>query len=329
MKISIVIPIYNVERWLPKCLDSVLSQTLADFEVLCVDDGSTDGSAAILEEYSQRDGRIKVFHQENAGAGSARNHGLDEATGEYVVFMDPDDFYPVFDVLEKLYNAVTASGCQIAGGRLCHFSEDEIGRVTSWIAGDPFPHFGVVPYREYQTPYWYYCYIYSRELLERVHLRFPPYRRFQDPPFFIRAMLEANDFFAIEDVVYCWRIGHKQVAWDADKCRLLREHFGGALEVLRLAEENALDKIFLKIVKQSFKLVDRESRYQSVKDIFGFIAQEAAETRLLPGWRKFQIVKYFLREEKFLFRLMRFIEFPNNFQCTGFQVTQLFYKISS
>lgn len=91
LQFSIVIPVYNVEPYLKACLDSVLAQTFADWEAICVDDGSTDGSAAILDDYAQRDGRFKVVHQLNRGPSEARNVGLDLVSGDYITFLDSDD----------------------------------------------------------------------------------------------------------------------------------------------------------------------------------------------------------------------------------------------
>ena len=91
MTLSVIIPVYNAQRYLCKCLDSVLAQTQRDFEIICVDDGSTDGSAATLAEYAARDPRVRVLTQGNAGQGSARNRGLSAAAGEFVYFMDADD----------------------------------------------------------------------------------------------------------------------------------------------------------------------------------------------------------------------------------------------
>lgn len=92
-KVSVIIPVYNVEAYLRQCLDSVLNQTLRDIEVICVDDGSTDGSAAILGEYAEKDLRIKVVAQPNTGAGAARNAGLALAKGEWLSFFDADDAF--------------------------------------------------------------------------------------------------------------------------------------------------------------------------------------------------------------------------------------------
>lgn len=91
-KVSIIVPVYNVEQYLQKCLDSILSQTLSDIEVICVDDGSTDNSLKILYDYQRKDNRIHVVSQENAGPGAARNKGIELSQGEYIGFVDADDF---------------------------------------------------------------------------------------------------------------------------------------------------------------------------------------------------------------------------------------------
>ena len=91
-KISIIIPMYNVEKYLRRCLDSVQNQTFSDFQAICVDDGSPDNSGEIAEEYAARDKRFVVVHKENGGLSDARNAGMPYATGEYIMFLDSDDF---------------------------------------------------------------------------------------------------------------------------------------------------------------------------------------------------------------------------------------------
>lgn len=91
MKFSVVIPVYNVAPYLRGCLDSLLAQTFVDWEVICVDDGSTDGSGAILDEYASHDKRFRIVHQKNAGVSAARNTGLEKVLGEWITFIDPDD----------------------------------------------------------------------------------------------------------------------------------------------------------------------------------------------------------------------------------------------
>ena len=113
VKISVIIPVYNVENYLAKCLDSLLNQTLQDTEIICINDGSTDNSLEILEEYAKKDDRIKIINQENSKQGAARNRGLEIATGEFVTFVDSDDWVDI-DYLEKLYNAIIDSNSDIA-----------------------------------------------------------------------------------------------------------------------------------------------------------------------------------------------------------------------
>ena len=91
-KISVIIPVYNVEKELPRCLDSLLAQSYRDWEAVCIDDGSKDGSSAILDSYASRDGRFKIVHKQNGGVSEARNVALEIASGDYLMFMDSDDF---------------------------------------------------------------------------------------------------------------------------------------------------------------------------------------------------------------------------------------------
>lgn len=117
--ISIIIPIYNTERFLRHCLDSVREQTYTNFEAILVDDGSTDGSADICDEYCNQDERFKVFHRENHGVGQSRNFALDQARGEYIAFLDSDDSYhPQF--LEILHETVRDTGQLVA---MCAYHE--------------------------------------------------------------------------------------------------------------------------------------------------------------------------------------------------------------
>ena len=103
VKVSVIIPVYNVEPYLKQCMDSVVGQTLKDIEIICVDDGSTDNSLDILREYAAEDSRIQIIEQKNAGAGAARNNGMRYATGKYLSFLDSDDFFEP-RMLEKAYD---------------------------------------------------------------------------------------------------------------------------------------------------------------------------------------------------------------------------------
>ena len=112
-KISIIIPVYNVKEYLPQCMDSVINQTLEDIEIICVNDCSTDESFTILQEYAQKDNRIKLIDlPKNQGVSFARNTGIDKACGEYIAFLDPDDWWEP-NLAEKTYNTITKSRADI------------------------------------------------------------------------------------------------------------------------------------------------------------------------------------------------------------------------
>jgi len=113
IKVSIVVPVYNVEKYLERCLDSLINQTLKEIEIICVNDGSKDNSDKILEKYSQKDNRIKIINQENSGLSAARNTGMNYVKGEYIGFVDSDDWVDI-DFYEKLYNAAKKNDCDIA-----------------------------------------------------------------------------------------------------------------------------------------------------------------------------------------------------------------------
>lgn len=116
-KISVIVPVYNVEKYLKRCIDSILAQTYKDFEIILVDDGSPDNSGAICDEYAKRDNRVETFHNVNMGAGAAREFGVSKACGKWIMFVDADDTIPEMS-LEKLINQDNGSFEIISG--ICH-----------------------------------------------------------------------------------------------------------------------------------------------------------------------------------------------------------------
>ena len=113
-KISVIVPVYKAEAYLCRCVDSILSQTFKDFELLLIDDGSPDRSGEICDEYAKRDSRVRVFHKENGGVSSARQCGLDNAKGEYVIHVDPDDWIEK-EMYERMYEVAIKNNADIVG----------------------------------------------------------------------------------------------------------------------------------------------------------------------------------------------------------------------
>lgn len=131
-KISVIVPIYNVEKYLKYCLNSILEQTYENLEIILVDDGATDGCAEICDEYKLKDGRIKVIHKTNGGLADARNTGLKQATGEYISFIDSDDYiYPTF--YEELYNIMKKYNSDISECEFMRINVDNIENCKNII----------------------------------------------------------------------------------------------------------------------------------------------------------------------------------------------------
>lgn len=169
--ISIVVPIYNCERFLPSCIDSILAQSFQDFEVLLVDDGSNDQSGAICDQYASQDTRIRVFHRANAGVSASRNFGIEKANGEYVSFVDADDRIHA-NFLAKLLERLLSSKADFA---YCDIvlenPESERIYTTYTLEGDKRKDF----HKMLREGWGGLCFnkLYNKSFLEKANIRFP------------------------------------------------------------------------------------------------------------------------------------------------------------
>lgn len=239
--VSIIIPVHNMQEYIKKCIDSILEQTLNEIEVICIDDGSIDRSPEILDEIKKSDPRVVVIHQENRGAGMARNRGIEVARGKYLAFMDSDDYYPDKQILKDLVNAAENNSVQIAGGS---FSEDHNGKIKYSFSPEfqdyVFKEDRIMEYKEYQFDFGYQRFIYSKNLIMDKNIRFPYYSRFQDPPFFVQAMISAKRFYALKRVSYCYRWGHKVIDWNVKRTN---DMVRGVLDNIILSKDEGLEKL--------------------------------------------------------------------------------------
>lgn len=190
IKLSIIVPIYNVEKYLKRCLDNLINQTLKEIEIICVNDGSTDNSLQILEEFANKDKRLRIINQANKGLSGARNTGLEAVQGEYFGFLDSDDWVDL-DYFEKLYNRAKECDADIALGdfirkgkykhkiRLNLDKEEEFISDNDKFYGSQFYHFPCVWNKIYKTN-------------KLNDLRFIEGIYFEDGPYTIQALHRAN-----------------------------------------------------------------------------------------------------------------------------------------
>ena len=215
IKVSVIIPVYNVEEYLRQCLDSIVNQTLQDIEIICVNDESTDGSLAILEEYAKTDSRITIINQKNAGAGAARNKGLEIARGEYLSFLDSDDFFEL-DMLEKAYHACKNENADFVVYR-CNRFDDKTQKFISadWtIRKELLPAHRPFSYKDIPRNIfrlfngWAWDKLYKREFVVANNLRFQEQRTTNDLLFVFTALVKAQRITVLEEILAHQRINN-------------------------------------------------------------------------------------------------------------------------
>jgi CDP-glycerol glycerophosphotransferase len=204
--LSVVVPVYQVEDYLAECLDSLLAQTYQHLEVVLVDDGSTDRSADIARGYAERDPRVVVVRQENAGLGAARNAGLARSTGHLVAFADSDDTVPP-DAYRRMVAALRKSRSDFVVGALVR-DEGGVERLRPWARRAHARRRLAVTIEDVPamlTNVMACTKVFRREFVDRIGLRFPEGTRYEDQVPITRAYLEARAFDVLPSVVYRWR----------------------------------------------------------------------------------------------------------------------------
>ena len=206
--VSVIVPVYNVESYLRQCLDSITGQTLKNIEIICVDDSSTDGSKSILEEYAERDGRVKVITQSNKGAGAARNNGLSVAKGKYLSFLDSDDFCES-DMLELAYNKAEEDQADFVVFQSDQYYTEENKYVeVPWTLREkeippytPFSHRQMTDNIFKVFVGWAWDKLYNREFVLKNHLLFQEQRTSNDLLFVFSAVAIAKRISVVKKVL--------------------------------------------------------------------------------------------------------------------------------
>ena len=223
-KVSIIIPVYNVEKFLKQCLDSVINQTLQDVEIICIDDCSTDNSLQILKEYASKDNRIRIIEQKiNQGQGVARNEAIKIATGEYIGFVDPDDWIEL-DMYEKMYNKAKTHDTDIV---ICNIEKvfektkkkrivytlKDIRKFDKTIETDNVYNFkNLLKYYPYNTQYYTCCRIFKNNLIKNNNILFSNTKRTEDVIFNDMANFLAKKIIHIDKAFYHYR-NHREIQY--------------------------------------------------------------------------------------------------------------------
>ena len=210
VKISVIIPVFNVEDYLSECLDSVLNQSFKDIEIICINDGSTDKSLEILEKYQKNDGRFKIITQENQGPGSARNRGLDNAQGEYVIFLDSDDYFEK-NTFTELYSISKEMDVDFLMFKILNF-DNQSGETSNLRYFDmPFlKEFNGKTFNYRDLPDFFRISVTTPGKIFKTsfinQLRFPENIIFEDTPFIVEAVLKAKRMMFLDEYYYMRRV---------------------------------------------------------------------------------------------------------------------------
>lgn len=253
IKLSIVAAVYNLQDYLPRCLDALVNQTMKDIEILCIDDGSTDKAPQIIEEYQKKyPEKVKVFHKGNGGEFTTRNYGLERAKGEYVTFVDTDDYVEP-DWAEKLYNAAKENDADLA---ICGF--ERIDLVTNKVIAINMTGFGTAV-KEINPKDDYLLFInpapwnkvYKREKIE--DLKFLPFRGFNDTLFLASCYTRIKKIAFIPDVLY-----HYYLRYDSQ------------IHSINEQDVNNLKKYLIE-VKELYKKSNKYGEMKYMLDTFAFL----------------------------------------------------------
>lgn len=209
MIITVIIPCYNVQAYVGECIESVEKQTLKDIEIICINDGSTDNTGMVLERYSKLFNNIKILTQENRGVSYSRNQGIRKAHGEYVFFLDADDYLISENALSSLYQGIKNYGTDICGGKIV-FDQYE----GFWFGDEREDVFfnteGKYLYSDYQFDLGFTRYLYRTDFLRENEVYFPDLKNREDPPFLVKAMVKASEFATVAENIYFYRAVRKE-----------------------------------------------------------------------------------------------------------------------
>lgn len=222
IKISIIVPVYNVERYLPICLESIFQQSLSLFEVIIVDDGSTDNSGTICDNFAARHNEIRVIHQQNQGVSAARNRAINEAKGEYLVFIDADDFW-VPNTLEPLLQTAIDNNLDVLAFNPIDVPENATHAPN--VAYEPQPievNNGFDFVAKNQVPVYIFLFLVKRNHLITNCLTFPEGHILEDAGFSLRTYLYANRIAKSEQVVYCYRYRETSLIHSKERTHLIQ-----------------------------------------------------------------------------------------------------------
>jgi len=307
-KISIIIPVYNTEQYLKKCIDSMINQTLKDIEIIIINDGSTDNSKKIIESYDDK--RIKFIDKNNSGIGSTRNLGIDISKGEYISFIDSDD-YIKDDFCEKMYNKAVNDNCDIV---ICDYYEDK-GKLEH-IKFDSFEDTSLEknPQLINNVNLGPCNKIYKKELFKKKKNRFVENLKYEDVPLVCKLLSEAKKIGKIDEPLKYYVIhGNSQTTvrddrmFDIFKIVDILINDLSKYEYLDEPLLNLLVMILTDYTIQQRYIKEAKARSEFIDITFNYLNKYDINWRKCDYLKRFPLLKRFIKTNKLLTKTYCFV----------------------
>lgn len=298
-KVSVLVPVYNVEAYLPQCLDSLISQTLQDIEIICIDDGSTDGSGYILDQYAARDPRIRVVHQENKGLACARNKALDLVRTEWLTFVDSDDYIDekmlekMLQVIQEKQADICICNCGLPDAGYQSVSSHKFNMRNEMITGYQALEYINLPRSWPWITAWNK--LYRTELF--FNLRYPDGVQHEDQFLAHYIFASAKRVVSISDIFYFLRYREDSITNSKYSIRQL-DYMDALYDRIQFYQENGFRKLYngvewkaLKLLLQAYRKLGKLNpqeyhRLQQAEDIYQKIYRIASGRKQLNLLRK-------------------------------------------
>ena len=300
--ISVVVPVYNVEKYLRQCISSLVNQTIENIEIICVNDGSTDNSLKILEQYAQTDSRIRIVSKTNSGYGDSMNVGLACAKGEYIGIVESDD-YALPDMFERLYQAAKENDVDIVKSNFYYFSEEEGKKYEDNLSKIPYNKvFKPVDETEIlKTAPSIWSALYKKEFLIEQKILFNPSSgaSYQDVSFAFRALLSAKRMICVPEAYLCYRSDNENSSIKSPKkVFCIMDEFRVITDFIKERQQN-----FMMPVIQAEKFIYYIGNYFRIDSIYQYAFLQRMRDELQEDYESGYMDKRYWSEENW--RLMQ------------------------
>lgn len=311
-KISVIIPVYNVEKYIEECLESVSKQTFSDIEIICVDDCGQDNSIKIVEEYQKKDNRIKIItHNKNKGLAASRNTGMAQASGDYISYIDSDDYIET-NFLEELYKKAIETNADIVQSSIIFYYEDN-NNFAFYVLNKDMEDFDIIT--QGKTDIYYnagMCWnkLYKATLIKEHNITFPEGLYWEDNPFVIRAAHFANDIQYTKNTNYIYRqrkgsivkLGNKKLHFDLLTTHIDMANFINSIDISKVEYINIFSRFMNRIMWEYDKIEDnpnlkneKNNFKKEWKKVFKLCKYKKEVTKKVLRAYKIMVIPHYLR----------------------------------